>query len=898
MNNRRNSQKLSPGKKILAILLYALLAFSLTGVLSDRTSAGTPEGTASSVYTLHYRCEYASQYEPDGYPGEQTFYLYKNGEKTDQAVTLTADESQSTETVTKTLDIADYDAQASYSLKPAATPDSWKETVSDSGNQTDVVLSYQYTIIVTKLFVYPEEPAMAPKRNDRKNNSDNKRGVLRRTPSNPTSVTVKLWSSDGTLLRTLTLKKSENYSSRLVLSTDEMSRFDHVTEEGADGWTMHWSMGRKLDPGTHRYCYTIDLVNEVSTMTFTVNKKWDDNRHGRRPDSITLNLYQDGELYDTKTVDAEKSASEQSIYFKNVPVGHEYYVREKSVDGYSTEYGTVTSSTGNMQQTVINHFVGYKARFIIKKNWLDDQKTPVWITVYDAETRQPVRDASGNVVRGRATFNSSWNRVMLDIYNLDPSRSYYAVEDNVAGYTPVYSEVSRSFNSDGSIILYQTITNIPDNLPLELRLYKNYEGLGSGDSLSSYKPKEIRIRVYEEGHPDDASTFRMTADSSGNLCAIIEENELPQGFDPAKKNYVFEEETLTGWKLLSQNRQWAVENGKVVYRVTFTNYPVSSLTVRKKVTEGGEKLPEDSTLKDAATRFRVILHNNMLSSLGSSPISGTYGDITFSNGVAIFSLKDGESRTASGLPAGTTYTVEELDASDCTVSANLSYPDLSGKARSRTVSTGRLSDKTLFNTNQIVTVTNDYPTASLEASVVWKDSGNEDGVRPDADSYNKWIRIYRQVGSGKLEDITEDAGSHLTAANGSDSDTYRITVTGLPKVLWSSDKNSLEPITYYLEQVQPATAGQKYLTAYTDASGADIKAAKLSGTDGFIGTITNTLQGTRKADREPASPDNGGKPASKGPRTGDASPLFFWLAAMATAGGLLIAGQRRISKSR
>jgi len=46
--------------------------------------------------------------------------------------------------------------------------------------------------------------------------------------------------------------------------------------------------------------------------------------------------------------------------------------------------------------------------------------------------------------------------------------------------------------------------------------------------------------------------------------------------------------------------------------------------------------------------------------LGDTSIGGTYGDVTFTNGVATFSLMTGESVTAEDLPQGVSYTVEEL----------------------------------------------------------------------------------------------------------------------------------------------------------------------------------------------------------------------------------------------
>ncbi|MBO7361751.1 MAG: Cna B-type domain-containing protein, partial [Clostridia bacterium] len=55
--------------------------------------------------------------------------------------------------------------------------------------------------------------------------------------------------------------------------------------------------------------------------------------------------------------------------------------------------------------------------------------------------------------------------------------------------------------------------------------------------------------------------------------------------------------------------------------------------------------------------FRVVL--------GDTTISGTFGGITFTNGIATFTLKGGQSKTADDLPNGVTYTVTETDyASD------------------------------------------------------------------------------------------------------------------------------------------------------------------------------------------------------------------------------------------
>ncbi|MDO4504999.1 MAG: fibro-slime domain-containing protein [bacterium] len=50
--------------------------------------------------------------------------------------------------------------------------------------------------------------------------------------------------------------------------------------------------------------------------------------------------------------------------------------------------------------------------------------------------------------------------------------------------------------------------------------------------------------------------------------------------------------------------------------------------------------------------------------LGDTTVGGKYGDMTFTGGKATFTLKHNERKTATGLPAGITYTVTEDDYSD------------------------------------------------------------------------------------------------------------------------------------------------------------------------------------------------------------------------------------------
>ena len=119
--------------------------------------------------------------------------------------------------------------------------------------------------------------------------------------------------------------------------------------------------------------------------------------------------------------------------------------------------------------------------------------------------------------------------------------------------------------------------------------------------------------------------------------------------------------------------------------VTITNtVRTGSLTVKKKVTK--EVNPTSS--------FRIMV---TLSGAGTG-LSGTYGAMTFNEGIATFDLKNNESITAAGLPEGTTYTVEENSYDDYTTT----YAGNDG-----TIGVG---------TDSVVTVTNERKPIALPLS--------------------------------------------------------------------------------------------------------------------------------------------------------------------------------------
>ncbi len=87
--------------------------------------------------------------------------------------------------------------------------------------------------------------------------------------------------------------------------------------------------------------------------------------------------------------------------------------------------------------------------------------------------------------------------------------------------------------------------------------------------------------------------------------------------------------------------------------VTVTNSPApqpetGDLVIAKTVTGDGGDQSEDFS-------FQVVL---------TQPLTGLYGDLSFADGTAQFSLRHGQSVTACGLPAGVGYTVVEQQANE------------------------------------------------------------------------------------------------------------------------------------------------------------------------------------------------------------------------------------------
>lgn len=121
--------------------------------------------------------------------------------------------------------------------------------------------------------------------------------------------------------------------------------------------------------------------------------------------------------------------------------------------------------------------------------------------------------------------------------------------------------------------------------------------------------------------------------------------------------------------------------------------------------------------------------------LGDETVTGTYGDMTFKNGVAKFTLKHGEKATAEDLPAAMTFTVAEAEYDDYEVTK-------SGDTGSV------MADKTVTAkfTNTFIGEEDDDPVEPTE--------GNHSGVPKTGDHNNMMLWVLLLIGAVAVMVVT------------------------------------------------------------------------------------------------------------------------------------------------
>lgn len=455
-------------------------------------------------------------------------------------------------------------------------------------------------------------------------------------------------------------------------------------------------------------------ITNVATTNLDVTKVWKgfgDNL----PEKITVQLWRtmEGHSEETKldgktlTLNAENN---WQVSFTNLEAydaaGNEYtyFAREVETGDYDVHYQDAT--TGNAFSTVITNVaqIGVTGT----KTWKDNSNKyntrpsvdEMVLTLYRSVNGEKPKKVEKVKPEWSKTDSDQWTYTYKDLPKTD-------VNGNVYTYTvdEVLPEGSAYVCTEDGLNLTNTLTGKVDvsgtktwvggePADLQLTLYRSVAGTAEGEETTESVVENVTPEWNKDG---DKWTYTYSDlpkyDENGVLYRYKVAETVPQDYDSAA----------------ASGEAVAVEGGdENVYTYDFTNVKKGALTVEK-IVQGnhGET--------DRAFTFTVTLAGESTTGAKADSVSGTFGDMTFENGVATFMLKHGESITASGLPAGLTYTVEETNA-------NADGYTTSNSGNTGTIPSGD-TDKVYFTNTKHE---GEALTTSVSVQKVWKiDNGGE-----------------------------------------------------------------------------------------------------------------------------------------------------------------------------
>lgn len=196
------------------------------------------------------------------------------------------------------------------------------------------------------------------------------------------------------------------------------------------------------------------------------------------------------------------------------------------------------------------------------------------------------------------------------------------------------------------------IVNTPKETPTGSLTITKVFGEGSAFNTENWAnatgSKQLTFTIVKEGETNGTNVTLPTNDTTNPWTYTV--NNLSVG------EYTVTEigADVTGYDLTvtDGNQRTVTVTGDNASTITFTNTytkmqeNTGSLTVKKTVSGGGASYNKEFT-------FTVKLTVN------DDPLTGEVGGVTFTNGVATFTLKHNQEKSITGIPAGYTYTVTE-----------------------------------------------------------------------------------------------------------------------------------------------------------------------------------------------------------------------------------------------
>ena len=417
--------------------------------------------------------------------------------------------------------------EITYTVSELTVP-GYTTTIDDNYNITNSYTPGETSASVTKIW----------------DDADNQDGIR------PESITVALLANGTPTNKTVTLTAANNWT-QTITGLPEKADGEYITYT----WTeVNVPEGYSLT-GTSKNETVTTLTNthtpELTSITGTKTWKDADNQDGKRPESITVNLFADGTKLKSQSVSADADGN-WSYSFTDLPKyanGQEitYTVTEDAVDGYTTEsdgYNFI-----NTHQPETTEITG-------TKTWNDannqDGKRPESITVIllangTEKTRQAVTaDEAGN-----------WTYTFKDLpkYANGQEITYTVAEEEVTDYTTTYdgSNITNSYTPGKTSATVTKIWNDAEN-------------------QDGKRPESITVSLLADGK-ETGKTVTLSVENNWKQTI----SDLPEKADGKAIEYTWTEETLPEGYELTDNSK----NGTVT-TLTNTYAPeTTSITVTK-----------------------------------------------------------------------------------------------------------------------------------------------------------------------------------------------------------------------------------------------------------------------------------------------------------------------------
>ena len=300
-----------------------------------------------------------------------------------------------------------------------------------------------------------------------------------------------------------------------------------------------------------------------------------------------------------------------------------YYAIEQGTPDEDMEviydHGEPTETTVAFTTAITNR--GY-TDIPVSKTWRDDSDAQglrpetLKLTLYRRTDPAAQGEVAGEVTLSAKNAQDGnadvWTYTFEHLPDTDGSGNpytYWVEEEHLESYTVTGS---------GTLALTNTLGGKETEIAIQGR--KTWVGDGADD-----RPNSITLSLLQNGTKVAEREVTPNADGSWTY----DFGSWPAYDDSGRAyTYTVQEEPVDGYGTRVDG--WNVINGK------------GNLTVKKQVYSGDRQRDFSFTV-----------------TLDDKSINGICGDMTFQDGVAAFTLKDGESKTAKGLPSGVGYTVAE-----------------------------------------------------------------------------------------------------------------------------------------------------------------------------------------------------------------------------------------------